>query len=238
MKKSLKKKTRSKRVVVRNRTKRVYNNRLKVGGMDAGDDDENRRGKKTPRHNEQPRLVRLHHDELKKPDSKRRKKYEPPPLAGQKRAPDDEEQASKRPKTTERAFKDAVEQANFAQVDAEVAHIDAEVARVDAEGARAEAEVARADAEGARAEAEAARAEVEAARADAEIESFICPITNEIMVDPVICSDGHSYERAAIERWFNRGNNSSPTTNEQLPNINLIPNHNLRQAIAEWSQQQ
>lgn len=227
MKKSLKKKTRSKRVV-RNRTKRVYNNRLKVGGMDAGD-DENHRGKKTPRRNEQPRLVRLHDDELKKPDSKRRKKYEPPPLAGQKRAPDDdEEQVSKRPKTTEKALEDAVEQAHLD-------HVDAAVFRADAEAARVEAEASRVEAEGAR--AEAVRANAEAARADVEIESFRCPITQAIMEDPVICSDGHSYEREAIERWFHRSDRS-PATNEQLPNTNLIPNHNLKQAIAEWRQQQ
>jgi hypothetical protein len=29
--------------------------------------------------------------------------------------------------------------------------------------------------------------------------SFCCPVTDEVMIDPVICSDGHTYERAAIE---------------------------------------
>lgn len=33
---------------------------------------------------------------------------------------------------------------------------------------------------------------------DKMIEQFICPITLGIMVDPVIASDGHSYERSAI----------------------------------------
>jgi len=39
-----------------------------------------------------------------------------------------------------------------------------------------------------------------------------CPITGEIMVDPVLCADGHSYERFAIEEWFARGGNLSPIT--------------------------
>lgn len=31
---------------------------------------------------------------------------------------------------------------------------------------------------------------------------FVCSITAELMRDPVMAYDGHSYERAAIERWF------------------------------------
>ena len=29
-------------------------------------------------------------------------------------------------------------------------------------------------------------------------QEFICPITRSIMDDPVICSDGYTYERSAI----------------------------------------
>ena len=36
-----------------------------------------------------------------------------------------------------------------------------------------------------------------------EIAGMICPITQEIMQDPVVTvCDGHSYERQAIEDWF------------------------------------
>ena len=31
---------------------------------------------------------------------------------------------------------------------------------------------------------------------------FVCPITMELMRDPACAMDGHTYERAAIERWF------------------------------------
>lgn len=34
---------------------------------------------------------------------------------------------------------------------------------------------------------------------------FLCPITGEIMADPVMTSDGHTFDRHAIERWFNKG---------------------------------
>lgn len=33
-------------------------------------------------------------------------------------------------------------------------------------------------------------------------DEFLCPITFELMIDPVIASDGHTYERSAIEKWY------------------------------------
>ena len=54
-----------------------------------------------------------------------------------------------------------------------------------------------------------------------------CPITHDIMVDPVIAADGFSYERAAIEDWFSKAS-TSPTTGEELQSLELRPNHDLR----------
>ncbi len=31
---------------------------------------------------------------------------------------------------------------------------------------------------------------------------FLCPITHQLMTDPVVDPDGHSYERSAIENWL------------------------------------
>ena len=42
-----------------------------------------------------------------------------------------------------------------------------------------------------------------------------CPITSRIMKDPVRCSDGRTYERSAIERWF-RIHGTSPMTRHAL----------------------
>ena len=65
--------------------------------------------------------------------------------------------------------------------------------------------------------------------------SYQCPITMEVMAQPVVAADGHTYERAAIESWF-RQNSSSPMTGEQLPNTTLIPNRSLQSAIAEFQE--
>lgn len=62
---------------------------------------------------------------------------------------------------------------------------------------------------------------------------FLCPINLSIMKDPVICTDGHTYERAAIEKWL-ASNNTSPKTGMQLSSKTLIPNIALRNAIEEY----
>jgi WD40 repeat protein len=63
---------------------------------------------------------------------------------------------------------------------------------------------------------------------------FICPISTEIMRDPVICADGHSYDRTSIEQWFATGHNTSPNTGAVLPHLNVVPNHALRNAIDDF----
>ena len=62
---------------------------------------------------------------------------------------------------------------------------------------------------------------------------FICPITQEVMKDPVICCDGHSYERNAIMRWL-QNNNTSPMTNLIMDDTTMYPNISLRQNIEEY----
>ncbi|EKX44918.1 hypothetical protein GUITHDRAFT_62234, partial [Guillardia theta CCMP2712] len=39
--------------------------------------------------------------------------------------------------------------------------------------------------------------------------AFFCPVTNEIMRDPVCTSDGKTYEREAIETWL-KNHDTSP----------------------------
>ena len=57
-----------------------------------------------------------------------------------------------------------------------------------------------------------------------------CPISQSIMIDPVICADGHTYERKNIEKWL-RDHSTSPNTNEVLPYKQLVPNLSLRNVI-------
>ncbi|PPD86019.1 hypothetical protein GOBAR_DD17069 [Gossypium barbadense] len=66
------------------------------------------------------------------------------------------------------------------------------------------------------------------------LQSFCCPITMDVMVDPVEISSGRTFERSAIERWFADGHKDCPSTSIQLDSLVLQPNRTLRQTIEEW----
>ncbi len=61
---------------------------------------------------------------------------------------------------------------------------------------------------------------------------FNCPISQQIMTDPVIIEDGHSYQRDQIITWF-YNHNTSPITGLTLSSLNVIPNISLRNQISE-----
>ncbi|KAI3434331.1 Protein kinase domain-containing protein [Psidium guajava] len=64
---------------------------------------------------------------------------------------------------------------------------------------------------------------------------FVCPIKHDIMDDPVVATDGYTYEAEAIKEWQN-SHDTSPMTNLRLENFNLVPNRIVRSAIQEWLQ--
>lgn len=68
-------------------------------------------------------------------------------------------------------------------------------------------------------------------------EEFLCPITQEIMVDPVVAADGSTYERKAIEDWL-KGHDTSPTNNLLLPHKYLNPNLVLKNLINDFKKSQ
>lgn len=41
-------------------------------------------------------------------------------------------------------------------------------------------------------------------------DDYICPLTQDIMNNPVMAADGHSYEQSAILEWLKNGNIVSP----------------------------
>lgn len=63
--------------------------------------------------------------------------------------------------------------------------------------------------------------------------NYLCPITVQIMFDPVIAEDGCTYEREEIERWFNEGHNISPMGHGIIGN-RLIPNRDKRAEIMQF----
>ncbi|XP_074767513.1 WD repeat, SAM and U-box domain-containing protein 1 isoform X1 [Athene noctua] len=69
-------------------------------------------------------------------------------------------------------------------------------------------------------------------------DEFLCPITRELMKDPVIAADGYSYEKEAVENWISNKRRSSPMTNLPLTSLMLTPNRSLKMAIARWLETQ
>ncbi|PIA46220.1 hypothetical protein AQUCO_01500024v1 [Aquilegia coerulea] len=63
---------------------------------------------------------------------------------------------------------------------------------------------------------------------------YRCPISLELMRDPVTVSTGQTYDRSSIESWIATGNSTCPVTRVQLSDFTLIPNHTLRRLIQEW----
>ena len=72
---------------------------------------------------------------------------------------------------------------------------------------------------------------------DEEIEIpnyFICPISLDIMKDPVIAVSGITYDRESIDKWLEKVS-SCPVTKQPLPSdSDLTPNHTLRRLIQHW----
>lgn len=61
---------------------------------------------------------------------------------------------------------------------------------------------------------------------------FYCPITYEIMTDPVIDREGNTYERSAIAEWLSR-TGESPLTRTRMSIYDLVPNRILRNLIED-----
>ena len=60
-----------------------------------------------------------------------------------------------------------------------------------------------------------------------------CPITTDLLIDPVVTADGQSYERDAIEKWL-RKHDTSPLTGKKLGHKTLAPNQYLRTQVGEF----
>ncbi|KAH0681017.1 hypothetical protein KY284_022102 [Solanum tuberosum] len=65
-------------------------------------------------------------------------------------------------------------------------------------------------------------------------EEYLCPISLELMRDPVIVATGQTYERSFIQRWIDGGNTRCPKTQQILQDLTLTPNIALRSLISDW----
>ncbi|KZV40848.1 hypothetical protein F511_29200 [Dorcoceras hygrometricum] len=71
-------------------------------------------------------------------------------------------------------------------------------------------------------------------------DSFICPLTKQVMRDPVTLENGQTFEREAIEKWFTECKTNGrrpvcPLTLRELRSTELNPSIALRNTIEEWN---
>jgi len=62
---------------------------------------------------------------------------------------------------------------------------------------------------------------------------FICPISRELMRDPVVAADGRTYERECIELWL-LDHDVSPMYNQRMAHRLVVPNTNLRILMTDF----
>jgi hypothetical protein len=64
---------------------------------------------------------------------------------------------------------------------------------------------------------------------------MICPITKDIMKDPVMTKYGNSYERAALVRKLDKDGEKDPLTGKSLQPSDICTNHKLAFEIKQWN---
>ena len=79
----------------------------------------------------------------------------------------------------------------------------------------------------------AAKIKIASATMKVPQEFYDC-ISCEVMLEPVITSDGHSYDRNSIARWLEK-HDTSPITGEKLAQKKLTLNHSLRSSILAFA---
>ncbi|KAJ6718080.1 U-BOX DOMAIN-CONTAINING PROTEIN 1 [Salix purpurea] len=67
-------------------------------------------------------------------------------------------------------------------------------------------------------------------------DEFRCPISLDLMKDPVIVSSGHTYDRNSIAEWINSGHQTCPKSGQRLIHMALIPNYALKSLVHQWCQ--
>lgn len=63
-----------------------------------------------------------------------------------------------------------------------------------------------------------------------------CPISLDLIRDPVIVASGHTYDRNSIAQWINSGHHTCPRSGQKLIHMALIPNYALKSLIQQWCQ--
>ncbi|KAL3523395.1 hypothetical protein ACH5RR_016229 [Cinchona calisaya] len=65
-------------------------------------------------------------------------------------------------------------------------------------------------------------------------ELFRCPISGQLMNDPVVIASGQTYDRPFIQKWLKDGHRTCPQTDQVLSHTILTPNLVVKEMISRW----
>ncbi|CAN0896156.1 U-box domain-containing protein 45 [Linum grandiflorum] len=68
-------------------------------------------------------------------------------------------------------------------------------------------------------------------------EELRCPISLQLMYDPVVIASGQTYERICIEKWLSDGHDTCPKSQQKLPHLSLTPNYCVKGLVSSWCEQ-
>jgi hypothetical protein len=67
--------------------------------------------------------------------------------------------------------------------------------------------------------------------------AFICPLSMQVMVQPLVTKSGQHFERSAILSWLAQGSGKCPVTGAALRPSDLIPDRQLEAKLFFWRQE-
>lgn len=72
-------------------------------------------------------------------------------------------------------------------------------------------------------------------RVEDMLDTYVCPITAELLINPVMAEDGQTYEQTEITKWF-KTHDTSPITRKKIGKKVTI-NYKAKSTIAELQDQ-
>ena len=60
----------------------------------------------------------------------------------------------------------------------------------------------------------------------------ICPISQDVLAEPILAADGQVYERSMLDAWFAAGKRTSPLTNKEMSTATRLDRTTLAEAKA------
>ncbi|GLT78918.1 hypothetical protein SLA2020_504360 [Shorea laevis] len=65
-------------------------------------------------------------------------------------------------------------------------------------------------------------------------DEFCCPLSLDLIRDPVIVASGHTYDRNSIAQWINSGHYTCPKSGQKSIHMALVPNYALKSLVHQW----